>query len=97
LFLKGQEIIQKLWEGIKSIWDSIIKWFQEKLNIFADMPKTIVAKIKQAGSNVIDGFLSGIQNAWTTLTGWLDDALSSLANKFEQAKNWVKGIFDKKA
>lgn len=80
----GKDIINKLWEGIKNAWEAVKDWFADLPNKIKEAFQNGWSKIKEIGSNIVEGIKGGIDDD----EGGLWDKVSGLGNK-------IKGIFQK--
>jgi hypothetical protein len=81
--LNWDAILQKLkgvWEKIKAWWDSSVKKY------------LTIDYWKNVGKDIIDGFLKGLKNAWTTVTSWVSDAVSGIKEAFSSASSSASAI-----
>jgi len=93
----GGDIIQGLWNGIceafanvgtwivENIWDPFIEGFCNAFGIAS--PST---KMAEQGDFIVQGLLQGITDAWNTITGFFDTALSTITSSLTTAWNNIK-------
>lgn len=64
----------------KEIWDSIKNWWKAHVAKFFT-----AAWWRNLGSTAINGLLSGLQKAWTTVMTWVQNAVNWISNMFSRA------------
>lgn len=69
--------------------DSVKNTFENVMNFIRGIPDKVMGffsgigdLLKNSGKALVDGFLSGIKNAWSTLTGWVSDGLGAIRDLF---------------
>lgn len=73
---KGREILNKLWEGLKSIWGSVSGWFESKMDKFKDWAGRV--NLFSTGANIIKGLWSGLRSVWDSVASWFSSRMESL-------------------
>lgn len=58
MFDVGKELLGKLWEGFKNVWESISSWLTDKFKAIADKMDAVISPIKNIVSSV-GNFFSG--------------------------------------
>lgn len=65
-------------------WNGICKAFQ------IHSPSKAMENI---GRYVIEGFLNGLKNMWSSVASWIQDKISWIINKFQSIKDKISGFF----
>lgn len=92
----GRSIVDGIWQGIQDAWDGFVRllWgfvnkgiidtFKEILGIHS--PSTV---FKEFGKDIIQGLINGIGEMIQNLVRKVEEVITSLKNKFSDAKNWL--------
>lgn len=71
--------LKEIWENIKNWWNTdVAKFFTKEW--WANL-----------GRKVIDGLLSGLQNAWNAIVSWVQSAVDWISNAFSSVVNFFTG------
>ena len=95
--LTGQEIINGIWEGIKSAVANVGTWLKENVwQPFVDGLKSVFGihspaeTMKEPGSMIGEGILSGISGVFTNVKDWLQE---NVFDKISAAWDSIKTTF----
>lgn len=73
---KGAEILNKLWEGLQSIWGSVAEWFESNMAKFSEWAGNI--NLYDIGANILNGLWDGLKSVWTNVSNWFSSKMESL-------------------
>lgn len=73
---KGREILNKLWEGLQSIWDSVASWFEQQMAKFSQWAGSI--DLFDIGANILQGLWNGLKSVWNNVSNWFSSKMESL-------------------
>ena len=77
----GKAILNGLWEGIKFIWDSIVKWFNNSVNGLVDWFNGLKSAFTNIGKNLFQGLWDGLKSIWSSISSWISDTVSWITDK----------------
>lgn len=72
----GREILNKLWEGLQSIWDSVAEWFESNMAKFSEWAGSV--DLYDIGANILNGLWNGLKSVWTSVSDWFSSKMESL-------------------
>src|SRR5699024_356439 len=75
----GREILNKLWEGLQSIWDSVAEWYQSNMDKFTEWAGSV--DLYDIGSNIFSGLWEGMKSMWTSVSSWFSGKMEDLKEK----------------
>ncbi|MGC6177005.1 phage tail protein [Lacrimispora sp. 38-1] len=103
-----QDTVTKVSEAIRDklseIWDSVKQTIEEKWNAIKEWFDQIWQKIKdvfkldemtQIGKNMMNNFLSGMQEVWKDITSWLGDIAGEVGKAFNTVIDGAKNLINK--
>lgn len=85
LIKAGGQVVGWIWDGLKSAWESVAKWFSDAWNGISDFFSGLWNTVVKWGKGVIDGIWNGLKSAWNSVVKWFEDAwkwISDGWNKF---------------
>lgn len=74
LWEKGTELVNNLIEGVKTIWQEFVLWFEDMWNNFVSWL-----------SNAWETLSTGIKNAWNTFVTWITEMWNKFADWIKQS------------
>lgn len=101
---KATEIFEAIRDKLSEIWDSVKQTIEEKWNAIKDWFSEIWQKIKdvfkldemtQIGKDMMNNFLSGMQEVWKDITSWLSDIAGEVGKAFTTVIDGAKNVFSK--
>lgn len=91
----GEYLIQGLWNGIKSVWDTFYAWFMETLNIWTTFIDTAIRLLITIVVALWTLFVAQTKALWESLVREVTTAATNLANNVRTwATNAVTWIMD---
>lgn len=90
LYNSGRALIQGFWDGIKSIWNSMVGWVENKMSGLRDLWPFSPAKrgpfsgkgwVLYSGRALMEGFAAGMDDRAGTMVTAAERALAGVANK----------------
>lgn len=96
--LTGREIINGIWEGIKTALNNVGQWIKD--NVFTPFLNGIKSafgihspaeEMKPIGANIAEGIKEGIKNVFANIKQWVvDNILTPIQNAIDNAKEKIK-------
>lgn len=85
LWNAGKSIFTALWNGIKFIWESMVKFFTETVpNKFEELGDI---DLLQVGKDIFNSLWDGLKSIWTDISGWFEEKVSWISSKL----SWITG------
>lgn len=87
----GENVTKGLLNGILKPLTDIYNWIKTNItDPFINGVKTLLGisgkgestEFQSIGKSIIDGLLSGLKNAWSSITSWISDSVSTIKNAF---------------
>jgi TP901 family phage tail tape measure protein len=87
----GARMIEAIWDGIKSLYDSVINWFKDTFSggILAGLA-SIVGSLAQAGANLVNGVLDGMKKVGSSVATWAKNFFGGIANDADAELDRIK-------
>ena len=101
---KATEIFEAIRDKLAEIWDSVKQTIEEKWNAIKDWFSEIWQKIKdvfkleemtQIGKDMMNNFLSGMQEVWKDITSWLGEIAGEVGKAFNTVIDGAKNLISK--
>lgn len=70
----GYLLIDALWKGMSSLWNSLVSWFDSAVGAIATAAESIWSSMYDAGWDIVDGFWQGFSSLWNSFMDWLGTA-----------------------
>lgn len=86
----GTTVFNRLWEGLKSIWDRIVSWFKGVVEDPVGAIKGIGEKLWNAGWDILQRLWDGLKAKWGSVSSWVGQKASEISSKLNP-KNWFNG------
>lgn len=103
--IKGAGV--KAWEAIKTAWNAVANWFNEKIiqpiiKFFTNLWNKITSIATNIKNGVVNAFTTlknGVVNVatgiWNSITNTFNKITSAMSKPIEKARDLIKGIIDK--
>lgn len=78
--------IDNMLAGLKTFWDAIPGWFEERWQAITDWLSGI--SLEGVGETIVQSLLDGLKSDWESVTGWLQDKIDALS---ALVPDWMKG------
>lgn len=86
----GSDILNGLWNGIQSVWNSrIVQWFVGMGARFVGFLLKARVWLHDKGADVINGAWDGISSAWSGVSRWFGGIGVRVASYFMKAVSWL--------
>ena len=101
---KATEIFEAIRDKLSEIWDSVKSTIEEKWNAIKDWFGEIWQNIKdvfkldemlEIGKDMMNNFLSGMQEVWKDITSWLSGIAGEVGKAFTTVIDGAKNLFSK--
>lgn len=83
-------IIQSISDFIKSIWGSLVSWWDENNQAIYDKLQVVWSSISEVIMPVVDAVVGYVMDLWGSLVGWWNTNQDSLLNKALAVWNFIK-------
>lgn len=93
-----KEAGKKCWEGIKNAWGIASEWFNNVIivpikNLFSNMWNGLINAVPNAWNSITSKIKEGAQGAWNAITSVFGNIGNWFHDKFSQAWQAVKNVF----
>jgi TP901 family phage tail tape measure protein len=92
----GRDIIRGIWDGIKFIWNTFLRWVQDRINQLVELWLSMLPRMLEFGRNVINRIWDGMRSMWGTFIAWVSQKVTEFVARWisilNQLLNFGKNV-----
>lgn len=89
---EGTKLMQTFADGIKSVRDDIVGWFEAKIDEIATAITNKALAFYSAGEKLVTALMDGIKAQWDNLVAWLQGAVNDLLSWLPEGMRDALGL-----